>query len=166
MLGRVERSVLSRLFVVVALAACGDPDTSHTAFLCDPTSTANQCPAEQHCVSFRCRRDSQGRFDGIVCGNMTCGSNTQQCCAGDIDPHPRCIGADEVCPGVGALCDGSGDCALSDHCCDVGGITACNTDCAKVVCRTPGDCPTGRPHCCGVDGALPWGTCQTDACGS
>jgi hypothetical protein len=143
---------------LILYVAC-TPDYSHTAFRCDAD---RDCPAEQACVANRCKRDAQGRFDGVICGNFGC-TESQQCCAGDGE-HPHCIAAGEVCSGIGALCDGDEDCSLADHCCDLGGIVACNTDCATVACRDIDDCPQGRPHCCGVGVDLPWGTCQAASC--
>lgn len=145
---------MRRVLLLFACAAC-TPDFAHTAFLC--TATAD-CPSEQTCLAGRCRRAPiQG--DGIRCGASSCAAG-QQCCVDGAGPH--CLAADQICSGLGALCDGDEDCGGGDHCCD-DGIVACNTSCATVVCLDLADCPDGRKQCC-FDGATPWGTCSKQAC--
>lgn len=140
----------------LALAACGDVDTTGTTFRCDDQ---RGCPADQACVFGRCRRG--GVAGEIACGAATC-SVMEQCCVDAINP-PRCIPAGDVCPGLGALCDGVEDCQAGDRCCSAE-LGACHAACDVVACTTAEDCPSDLPHCCPNPLETPWGACSFSPC--
>jgi hypothetical protein len=130
------------LLLVWLVAGCG-PDYAHSAFRCDAT---HGCPSGQSCISERCRR---GVPEGatVDCGAAICDVATQQCCIDGINA-PRCIAAGDVCPGVGALCDGREDCIDRDRCCADDDTIACFESCKDYACRDDDDCPSTAPNCC------------------
>ena len=141
----------------LALAACGEVDTAGTVFRCDER---RGCPDDQTCVFGRCRRG--GVAGEVGCGGATC-SAMEQCCVDSVNP-PRCIPAGEVCPGVGALCDGLEDCQAGDRCCSAK-LGACHETCDDVACTTAEACPSDEPHCCPNPGTpTPWGECRFAPC--
>ena len=98
----------------------------------------------------------------MACGDATCDVAVQQCCV-DGENQPRCIRAGDVCPGVGALCDGKPDCLENEWCCSDSTTVACFTSCKRVACLTAADCPSEQPNCC-LDLETPWGACSRDRC--
>jgi hypothetical protein len=154
--------------MLVALTAC-TPSYTYTAFICGSAADGARCPDDQACIYGRCRRTSADAGDGIICGTgsntMNC-AQTQQCCV-NATMHPFCEDAALTCPVLGALCDSKADCTRSgDHCCDLGSIITCDTECDVIVCETDRDCATGRPKCCAktddtrLDTDPYWGTCR------
>ncbi len=103
---------------------------------------------------------------GVDCMGMTCGA-TQQCCV-TRDPAgggvvAECIGADTMCMGATADCDGPEDCGGADYCCarvDLGGVAImCESPSTCVpggfgpfeVCHTADDCSTPSDMCCPIN---------------
>jgi hypothetical protein len=152
--------------MLVAFVSC-TPSYMYTAFKCGSAADGAGCPVDQDCIYGRCRRTTQDKGNGIICNESDTCTQMEECCV-NTNMHPTCEQADRTCPAIGALCDSKEDCTGGDHCCDVGGIITCDTQCDTIICQGSDDCvtnnPDGKGTCCvktnrAFNDPL-WGTCR------